>query len=334
MTNYYFSASLSPTTGDDAIWYVKETLKTAGWVVVSSSNATTFAAGDILSSSTTLAASNAWFVIKQPLGATGSYGNVRRELAIQRGTTSRSWRIKYSYSASFTGSATATVLPNALDEVRTLATADFPTFSFRTTFFAADGGYKLHVAADQDPPYSFYFLTIPNGGGTPNNCLFMDGMLSGTFDPGDADPYVFYTSETSPLSALLSAGTLITCVSAANNASPLCWTRKGQVNQIYGGIGILQYVGYDSGQNSIAQTHAATNAYNSKDDLLPILWYRGANANPNGAAGYKGVSSLMKMPAGVVRSTGDTYSTTASGSKDFIRANGIAFVWNGTDPTL
>lgn len=334
MPNYLFSASLSPTTSDDALYMLKQTLKAAGWTVPSSSNGTTFAAGDILSTSGDFG-SHAWYILKQPLGATGSYGGVRREIAIQKSTTGRSIRAKYSYSSSFTGSATATVMPtSSLDDGVRIIGSELPAFGFDASTLPTDGTAKMHICADQEPPYSFYWVFVPNGGGAPVNALMFDGMVSGTFDTADTDPYVFYWSDSGPFSAAVNGSSIASTITASTVVTPICWTRKGMTGQIFGGIGILQYSQHDGLSNNFSANLGTTNAFNSKDDLLPVIWYRGAGANPSGQGGYKGVSSLMKIPASVGRATGDTYSTTASGSKDYILFNRIALVWNGTDPVI
>lgn len=316
------------------MYMLKQTLKAAGWTIPSSSNGTTFAAGDILSTSGDFG-SHAWFIVKQPLGATASYGGTRREWAFQKSTTGRSWRAKYSYSSSFTGSATATIMPTGsnTDEVRVIG-SELPAFGFDLTTLPTDGTYKLHICVDQDPPYSFYWVIIPNGGGTPNNVLMVDAMVSGTYDSADTDPYVNYWSDTSPFAANLAASTINTSITSSTIVTPACWTKKGLSGQVYGGIGILQYGQHDGAVNSFGSTLGTTNAFNNKDDLLPVLWYRASSANPSGVGGYKGVSSLMKIPASIGRTTGDTYSTTSSGSKDYILFNRMALVWNGTDPVL
>lgn len=79
MPNYFFSASLSPSDGNDTFFILKETLKAVGFTVPSSSNGTTFSAGDILSSSTDFG-SNAWFIVRQPQGATASYGEFKENM--------------------------------------------------------------------------------------------------------------------------------------------------------------------------------------------------------------------------------------------------------------
>lgn len=332
MTNLLFSSSLSPSDGADAFLLLKNTLKEAGFTVPSSSNGTTFSAGDILSSSGDFGNSS-WFILRQPQSATSSHGGVQREYAFQRSTNNISWRAKYSYSSSFTGSANATTLPDALDEVRLIG-QELPTFGFDTSTLPTDGTYKLHIAVDQDPPHSFYWIIVPNGGGDPRNCLVVDGMLSGTFSPEDNDPYVQYYSDTSVFDGAPQANTPQSCITGSIIITPACWIRKGESDEVYGGISVTPYTLFDGTQREFIDGAGTTNGHNGKDDLLPFIWFRSANANPNGSGGYKGVSSLARVPSGPVRSTGDTYSTTASGSKDFIRFGDYALVWDGTNPTI
>ena len=334
MTNYFFSASLSPATGNDAVWILKDTLVQAGWVVVSSSDATTFSSGDVLTASSDLANSNAWFVVKQPLGATGSHGGVRREYAFQRGTNSLSWRAKYSYSASFTGSANATTLPDALDQVRLIGT-ELPNFSFETFYFDTDGSYTLHVAADQDPPYSWYFVQVEPGGANIDVCWISDGMVSGTFDPGDVDPYVNYCADgSSVLDGLTASNTVTHAITSSIILTPAAWFAKNTPSEVYGGVAAMAYGFFLAQQQEFADDKGRTNHITGNDDLLPVFWFRPATANPSGPGGYKGASSLLKSPAGPVRSNGSTYSIATSSSKDFIRLGDFAFPWDGTNPLV
>jgi len=314
-------------------FFLKETLVAAGFTVPSSSDGSSLSAGDIINTSADLNNNNAWFIVRQPQSATSSHGGVQREYAFQRGTTSRTWRAKYSYSASFTGSANATTMPTAADEVRLIG-SELPSFAFDSNTLLTDGTYRLNIAVDQEPPHSFYWVTFPNGGGDPGNCLLVDGMLSGTFAPGDNDPYVQYWADISVLSGEVSTGGPALSITASAITSPACWTRKGESDEVYGGIGLLIYTLYDTLQREFVDGCGTTNGHNGKDDLLPAIWFRSANSNPTGPGGYKGVSSLLKIPSGPDRSTGDTYSTTASGSKDFIRLGDMALPWNGTDPTI
>lgn len=333
MINFVFSASLSTPTGDAAVWNLKETLVSGGFTVVSSSNGSTFSAGDNLTTVSDLANSNAWFIVRQPQSATSSHGGVQREYAFQRSTTSRTWRAKYSYSASFTGSANATTLPDADDQVRILG-AEIPSFGFDSNTFQTDGTYTTHIAVDMDPPHSWFLVNIPNGGGDPYNAWMVDGMLSGTFPPEDVDPYVQYFADNTVLAGAVGFSGPSLMVTASTIVSPAAWFAKNTGNEVYGGCGVLQYSAQDTSQKEFVDGLGTTNHVNGNDDLLPLFWFRGANANPNGPGGFKGASMLMKIPSGPARTTGDTFSTSASGSKDYILFHDIAVVWDGSDPVV
>ena len=153
MPNFIFSGSTSPATGAVAMWNMKQLFLAAGYTVPSSSDGTTFQAGDIHTTSTTLSNVDAWFIVRQPAAAAVNpdYGGVQREFAFQRGTNNLYWRAAYSYSSSFTGSADATTIPTALDQKRIIGT-EFPAFSYNTTFLDADGSYVLHHCVDTEAP--------------------------------------------------------------------------------------------------------------------------------------------------------------------------------------
>jgi hypothetical protein len=329
MPNYIFSASITPTDGRQVMLFLKDFLKSAGWTVPSSSNGTTFSAGDILSSSTDFG-NNSWFILKQPLGATGSHGGVRRELAFQRSTTNTTWRAKYSYSSSFTGSANATTMPSAPDEVRILG-SQFPGFGY-STWFTTDGAYKINLCADTEAPYSFYLHAT--GSGTAQRIISMDGLVSGTFAANDNDPYVFYVSNVNVCQmSSLSTG-MVSATTGSEISTPACWTRKGYPDEGYAGMSATNYAWADNGGlgNNLSTIRSSINAYTGQDDLFPIYYYRMAGNGPPGG-GFKGMSSLFKITS-PLRNNGDTFSTIFSGSRDQMCIVHVAVPWNGTDPLI
>jgi hypothetical protein len=334
MPNYIFSGSLTPSTGAEAIWFLKETFVAAGYTVVSSSDASTFSAGDNLSVATDLANSHAWFLIRAPLAATAStdYGGVQREWAFQRGTSNRNWRVAYSYSGSFTGSANTTTIPDAPDEVRTIGT-EYPAFGYSTNALPVDAGYRCHIGVDSEEPWGWYIVFVPNGGGDPDWALLCDPMASGTFASEDTDPYVFYSGDTSCLRADPANSGMAMTVTASDAITPACWFKKGESDELYTGVATLNYSYYDTTQREVTDVGGSTtNPHNNNDDTLPVIWFRGANGGPSGPRGYKGVSGMLRYAACPVRSTADTISTGASGSKDLIIFRHFAFPWDGSTP--
>jgi hypothetical protein len=340
MPNYIFSNPFTRQSNPDGrnVFYIfKETLKQAGWTVPSSSNGTVFSAGDILSSSATFG-NNSWFILRQP---TGSYGNVQREIAIQNSTNDVTWRAKYSYSASFTGSADAITTPNAPDQVRIIG-GELPAFGYEGSFFTTNAGigWRMFVCADTEPPYSFYLVTIGIGGiGGAGSIFLFDGMQSGSYNLTDNDPYVFYFTRNFPgnLEGSNLSNNMQNPVTASAVQTPVCWTLKNTPQEAFGGISLVSYSSQqDTSARSISSidNSIATSTYDAIDMLLPGIWFRPSISNPTSGGGYKGISSLIQIPTSAGNLTGATFSTVTSGSRDRILIKNITLPWNGTEPLI
>lgn len=335
---YIFSSSINISEGQEVFFHLKQLLKSAGWTVPSSSDGTTFAAGDIISSSAQMSDNQSWFIVKQPLGATGSYGNVRREIAIQRDSDSddEAWRAAYSYSASFTGSADATTLPSADDQVRIIG-EEFPAFGYNTTVFSTNTTYKAHIGADNEPPYGFYVVTVPNGGGDPDFCFIMEGMAEGTTSSQDIDPYVFYHGDTGANLDILRAKTSTnddsptTATTGSIILTPACWFKKGETDELFTGVA-ANYFATAHGALIDGNSEGTTDPYDNSDVLLPMVWYRPASLFP--PHGYKGIGKDLRWAVSPDRTTTDTLSTTTSGSQDKIIFANVAFPWDGSTPAV
>ncbi len=333
MANYFFSTSLEPSSNRETLWNLKETLKDAGWTVASSSDGSTFASGDILTASGDFNGF-AWFVVRQPQGATGSYGGVQREFAFQRGNRSDvdHLRAAYSYKATFTGSAGSTSPPSASDGVRFVG-SEFPDFSYDTTFFPADPvSYKLHIAADGDSPYGWYVVGVPNGGGNPSFAIVHEPLETSTTASQDTDPYIQYSANSSVLSLNTSTSDMTDPTTGSTVNHPACWMRKGQSDESYVGMAAMA-METTEGEYSDDNTYGTTNPFTSNDDLLPIFFYRPGNITP-APGGFKGASRQMRMAVTPPRATADTISTTSSASKDLIVFQSVAMPWDGTTPSV
>jgi hypothetical protein len=319
--SYTYSVNNSFATGAIAVFNLKETLKTGGWLVKSSSDGTTYnSTGDQIVSgaagATGLANSNAWFRIQAP-------GTPHREFTFQRGSNT-SWRIKYSTAANFTGgSPGATQTPSATDEQLLLGTGTDAAPS-TATWFSADAGYLTHIGVGTggSDGYGFYIVNLLNGGSNTAGCLVLDPINAGITE--DVDQCVLYTG--------ITTGCFTTSILASEGSSGadrvVGWIGKGLTGEGFVSIPANQYF---SGGNTVVPGNLGTNPFNSKDDTIPIFFMRRvALVNP---VGYKGIGGLMKW-VGTTRSIGDTLSTSASGSKDRIIINAVSLPWNGSTPSL
>src|SRR5688572_23586724 len=107
----------TPATNALAMFALKEALVDEGWIVVSSSDGSTYnAAGDQITTGASGAGgldnSDAWFRLRMP-----EYQGRERELMVQRGGSGQSWRIAYSHEDTFdSGTPDATTIPEATDQ--------------------------------------------------------------------------------------------------------------------------------------------------------------------------------------------------------------------------
>jgi len=315
---YTFDTNNTPATGSEAVYLLKEALKTAGWTVASSSDGTTYnASGDQISSGSSgaggMANSSAWFRIQMP-----TLDSVVREFTFQRSTSlNYQWRIKYSYSAGFTGgSPGATQTPSATDEqiLAGAGTDASPTYS--TILNSSDGGYRWNIAAGGAAEnYVFYAFSFASGGGVVNAFWLLDRMLSGSYPSADVDPVVMGF-----------AATALNVATIQSTSSVI----KAYLDKGGGSEGFVSMPGCVPEDSA---THLAgnlgTNPHTGNDDSIPIIFARrSALGSP---AGWKGIGSMLRMN-GVTRTTGDTYSVGSA--RDRIIVDDCNLPWDASVPTV
>lgn len=355
---YTFSVNNTPSTGAAAMWLLIQTLVSAGWVVKSDSDGTTYATagGQVTGNgagANGLNNTNAWIRIQAPAVNQGSVANQRREITIQRGNTALKWRIKYSASANFTGGLpSASATGNASDEVVMIGTGTdaAPT---ATTWFNNDGTYRWHICCGGATEfYSFYAIGNINTVTTTANGIFLDAVQAGSFSTLDVDPAVMYCSsaagfgnEFGQLStfAQLSSDTIANTtdpararawlgpVSAAVNLT--AGTNNQEVClQPYGG-------GWTAGVPVFGgDTVGSVNPWTGNDDALPAYWGRAGNSFPPN--GLKGKSTLFLFGS-VKRINYDTGTASTLRDKIHNSAGGVAAAshslwmpWSGAVVTL
>lgn len=305
------AVNLSPATGSEAVFYLKEALKQAGWVVKSSSDGTTYnSTGDQITVATSgaggMANNSAWFRIQSPAGASSI------EFTFQRGTTNTTWRMKLSHSSMFTGgSPGATQTPSATDE-RIIAgggTDAAPTFF---TWLATDNNYKVHIGTDNAAPYAWYMVALPNGGGSPRRAWYVP-LLSGGSPSADVAQYVVEMNTGSMTFASLSNATANTgCFGQG-------FYKKGLSGEAFKPFRLFAY--YSSGGGSYLNQNVA-NPYDGNDVLLPCPIGR---LNADSEAGWKGwaPTSMVALQT-AQRADGDYVDVSGARYAIF---DDIAFIW-------
>jgi hypothetical protein len=326
---FYYNPNQTPTTGSMAMFSFKEQLKVAGWIVKGSGDATSFSTtADIIVSGATgatgLSNTSAWFRVQCP-----SMGGVTRELCVQRSTTSAQWRIKYSYSAGFTGGApSATRTPSATDEQYIIGggTDAAPTFGI---LFGADASYKYHVAAaDSNDGYMFYSVAYAHNAGVLTHILYMDQMQADSVNALDNDGYVFFANNS--ISTTNTANVHGTSV-ATNVYAPQCWLKKGLSGETWGVVPIMAYYYVDTGNTTTYSPKAiGINSFDGKDVGLPAIYAKPSNT-PGANAGFKGIGRLHKL-ASSNRSNGTPFDLVTV--RDKMQVEIFIFPWNGSVPLV
>ncbi len=183
------SVNLAVADGSEAVFYLKQTMKQAGWVVKESSDGVTYdPAGDRITNGGAglhgMANDRAWFRIQSPAGAGG------REYTFQRtsgGNTN--WRCMYSASAGFTGGTPDHLqTPSATDEQILLGggTDAAPTF---VQGFSGSASH-IHVGANTTAPYDWYLVGVANGAVNAAPWMLGVGLVPGLSPAGDTDQWI------------------------------------------------------------------------------------------------------------------------------------------------
>ncbi len=211
-----------------------------------------------------------------------------------------------------------------------------PTFT-PATWFAANGGYRWHVACGGAAEfYSFYAIALTSTTTTALNAICLDVMQAGSYAATDVDPAVMYCSSaatggisevmttafasanvTAPAKARAWLGSV--SFSGANTAA----TVTNNVNVMMSSLG-SGTTKFGAGQS------LAVNPFTGNDDMISAFWGRSpVQATP--PCGIKGYSTLFMMGS-MGRTNMDTATTAAT--KDKVYYGTVWMPWDGTTPTL
>ncbi len=301
--------------GAQAIYLLKELLKTAGWTVPSSSDGSTYnASGDQVTTGGSGAGgmdnNSAWVCVRDPGG--------RRELVFQRGTSAADWRVTYSALDKFSGgSPSATRVPTATDSgtIRGGGTDASPTF---VTIFDASGTFTWHVVADNAPegnvyPFWAYGMYSPTPTTTIPTLIMLDAMIVGSYSPSDPDPCVLGITRTAACSQSNFANT--------STSGWVAWHKMNLAGETFTTASAWRFV--RTGSND-ASSSGNVNAYDGLDDTLRT--YMAAN----GGANFKGVSKYLRWQLNSDRLYPNTLNL-ASGA--YVPINHLLLPWeDGTAP--
>lgn len=259
------------------LYYLKETLKDAGWKVLSSSNGTTLTGyltgtvgDDSITSVNVMNSASAWYRITDP--------SEEREFVFMRGSTATSAVIKYSRSSKFAHSGSATLLPttNGGDGIAIFSTQATDALtrsgshggSLMTTSGVTNS--RFHFIADNSSNngvYSWYMFGLQT---VTNTILCMyshEGVQNGTCSPIDNDPSWFIIG-TSAASLNLIDGT-------SQDATWSSTPARAQYKYGLTGSSFEKAIGQTySGVTNVGQSYPAnlgTNPYDGKDTAMNFL---------------------------------------------------------------
>lgn len=255
--------------------------------------------------------SGAWIRMQMPVA-----NSVNREFLFQRGTTGNTyWNIRYSYTTPFTGGApsTTTVPTAASSKVILDGTAA------GGSLFTDVSGMTAMVVLDDAAPYGFALSC--NGTGAQGEGIFVDPMVSGTFDSGDTDPYVMGAGAGLYQSALMGSDT--------STGSVQGHLKKGLAGEGFVTIGAICY--YVMGTYTTS-AYMGVDATSGNDPILDLNW--GRIASVVAPRGWKGMSTFFKL-ALVNRNKKDTVSTNGALSRNYMYLSTTDMFlvrWNGAVP--
>ena len=312
------------TTEQDTniIFDLKTALKLKQWSVLSSSDGTTYnSTGDQITTATTGAGgmnnTNAWFRIQAP-----PIGGVTRELCIQR-TTVNNYRLKYSYSAGFTGGTPgATRVPSATDEGVFFGSGTDAAPTGALLFRTTSNAYIMSLG-DITDGYCFFvgsLRTFQSQVPDLQGCLFFDKISDNSISVGDVDGYLCYAHSGTNQSVQNETEFGNT---TASPAAAFTWFKKGLIGEGYVSAFMFQYTGFS---NLSINSDLGTNSITNKEDLLPLLYGRTLScAAPNG---YKGYSHMLKFLSSNRRNL-DVLDVDG-GVSNFITYGKLAVPWDGS----
>lgn len=338
-----YKVNFAPATGAEALYELKNILTGSGWTVVSSSDGTTFSAGDNITGATSLAGSNRWFIVQEPTGVGG------RQWCFQRTTANTTWRVKISPLNGFGGgSASLTQVPSATDEgvIFGSGTDASPTGG---QLFPTDATYKFHIISDDTAigaagNQAYGFWAFANIIGSINvsdlETLIMQEPLAvgsypalvGTRDvttSGDADPAIYACAyESAGRKFYLNNGNngalahLAGCFTDTDNTIKYFYDYQSAAGTLTNGDEIM---GYRQGFY-----YLGVSPVSSEDILLPLTYGRYATGvdtsylHPRASlTGLKGMTHFVRKSS-VARSTSDTVNLTTNA---YIYLNQLLIPW-------
>ena len=290
---YQLYANDFPLSSSEAVFLLKERLKTGGWMISGSSDGSTYnSAGDQITLSGSgaggLSNTNAWFRVRSP--------DFLREFLIQRSTSNDLWEVWYSSDGVgfVSGSPSATVLPTAGDGKQICGVN-----GGAEDWFPQNDTYKTDLlVGDVDEGYSFYFGVRQAPQARVNAGLFLD-VLTNT-SSFDADPAVVGMM----LDDEINGGTFFQAAlggcfngnttSSGSIARCYGWFKKGQADERFTVIPMAT-LGVDSTSDEDGLDQLGTQPEDGSFATFDCLYIRDNESSGDTEAFYKGISRLFRL---------------------------------------
>jgi hypothetical protein len=324
VANLHFKYSQPPTHGE-AMWNLKEALKTAGWVHQKSSQGTgggfTNTAGnenDVLTASFKFNAAGAWWVGRSP------DPTYRLEICFQRLTT-----VVYDYLITTTPGAYGSggLLTPPVGGSGTFVVIGQSGFGGQI-FGTTENVYRQKIMAQNASPWGWWMWGHPIGGGVGYTGLFMDPMRSLSYPSEDNYPQVFSAQLANSAAAFKKERLAIEGVGNTNPGPCGHLGAPTTANGFYSWK-FVSGMYYRNIIRDIEPGSIGVNPHSGYDDMLPMPYARPAALTSKN--GYKGISSLFQWQA-VSRNPGDTMSVLSS--RDKIVLGDVVADWDGTIPEV
>lgn len=191
----FASVNNLPATGEAAMYIVKTTLVSAGWVVTRSGDGLALysSSGDIITTGAAgaggLGQVNAWFEIQDAAA--------RVAFTFQR-ITSTTWRVKYTETGAFAGGTPGISRTGTATDEQVLYGGGTDASPTGTQMLHTDNTYRFHVVANStaqtgSSTYPFWFGGSISGTGVAASLFCLDGIFNGSYHSLDQAPRVIVT---------------------------------------------------------------------------------------------------------------------------------------------
>jgi len=323
------SVNMDPSSGAQAIWWLKEVLKNAGWTVKQ-----TFVGGaaSVLTPNTTGSAADmsladlntngSWFVIQQPAGtAADAPFNGSRQYLFYRGNNAQSWYIGYSRTGGF-GNGNSSTIAYASDEKNVTGSSARNGSNMPSTSIVFGANYAsnswLNIGASDTAPFTFYMFGYSAGDANKYTtaAIFTEAFASGTFTFDSNNPADSTKSDLDPLvhcSSWVWAGQSGNATNVLFSGSEFyanSWYKLNTANASWDALTVSTYSNY------------GTDPINSKVVLAPVAW-----GNSSAGKGPRGVGVMIKNAFSTV--SNGTLATVSSAG-DRIIFQDYSFPWPGS----